>query len=358
VEQERLAALHRYAILDTAPEEAFERVVRLAHVLFGVPMAVVSLVDEKRQWFKAKIGVDASETPRDWAFCAHAIQQPDVMIVPDARLDPRFAANPLVLGEPFIRFYAGAPLRTPAGHALGTVCVISPEPRQDFPAQDQERLTVLAGIVANEMELRLQLERANRLAEENQILLREIHHRVGNSLQLVSDVLQLQMQRTRDPALIAALQNAIGRVNTVGGVHRQLYHGQRDGKADAGPYLSRLLQQLWRGLLPEASTRRILVDASGVMLEAAALPRLGLAATELVTNALKHGSGDVSVALRPETDGVRLTVSDEGPGFPPDFSLVPRGSKLGLLLVQMLATEDGVRIDPANRLAIEVHLPE
>jgi diguanylate cyclase (GGDEF)-like protein/PAS domain S-box-containing protein len=129
-EEERIAALAEYQILDSDTEPAFEAITELAAEICGVPIAVISLIDRDRQWFKSRRGLESTETPRDIAFCAHAILEPErLMEVPDAHLDPRFERNPLVLGDPHIRFYAGMPLRTTEGHALGTVCVIDREPR-------------------------------------------------------------------------------------------------------------------------------------------------------------------------------------------------------------------------------------
>jgi PAS domain S-box-containing protein len=152
-EARRLAALARYQILDTPQEPAFDRIVRLAALLLDVPIALISLVDADRQWFKARYGLDAPETPRAIAFCDHAIRGNDILMVPDARLDPRFCENPLVTGEMRIRFYAGAPLATPDGMVLGTICAIDREPRV-LNARDAEILAALAEQVVHELEVR------------------------------------------------------------------------------------------------------------------------------------------------------------------------------------------------------------
>lgn len=165
-EDERLAALYRYAILDTPEEEPFNRVAMLARDLFETPIALVSFVDESRQWFKARVGLEVQQTPRDWAFCTHAMSEgAGPFVVPDACADPRFAANPLVVGEPRIRFYAAVPMRTADGFALGTVCVISDRPRPEGISAAQARwLTTLAGLAMDELELRLQARRAREAA--------------------------------------------------------------------------------------------------------------------------------------------------------------------------------------------------
>ena len=131
-EEQRLATLHGYGLLDTPPEEKFDDVVRRAAKRFGVPVALISLIDADRQWFKAKIGLEQSETPRSMAFCAYAIEGDDVMVVCDATADDRFIDNPLVTGDPSIRFYAGAPIVADDGSKLGTVCVIDRKMRENF----------------------------------------------------------------------------------------------------------------------------------------------------------------------------------------------------------------------------------
>jgi len=152
-EAKRLKVLWQYEVLDTVPEEVFDDLTELAAQICEAPIALISLVDEKRQWFKSRIGTTVNETSRDISFCAHAITQSDLFIVPDALRDERFARSPLVTSDPKIRFYAGAPLITPDGHALGTLCVIDKVPRELRPEQKQA-LHVLARHVVSQLELR------------------------------------------------------------------------------------------------------------------------------------------------------------------------------------------------------------
>lgn len=152
-EQARLDELYRYEILDTPPEVAFDDLTRQAAQICGTPIALVSLIDANRQWFKSKVGLGVSETSRDIAFCAHAILQPDVLVVPDTSADGRFCDNPLVTMDPTIRFYAGVPLVTAAGHAMGTLCVIDRVPRQ-LTAEQLEALRAVSRQVVRQLDLR------------------------------------------------------------------------------------------------------------------------------------------------------------------------------------------------------------
>jgi diguanylate cyclase (GGDEF)-like protein len=152
-EENRLAALDHFDILDTPAEETFDRITRLTKRVFGVSIATVTFIDGHRQWFKSQIGMPDCETPRGPAFCNVAIRAAAPLVVPDALADERFFQNPFVLGEPRIRFYAGVPLSAPGGQIIGTLCAMDQTPR-DFDAKELATLSDLAGIVMNELELR------------------------------------------------------------------------------------------------------------------------------------------------------------------------------------------------------------
>jgi GAF domain-containing protein len=165
-EKKRLKVLWQYEVLDTVPEELFDDLTELAARICEAPIALISLVDEKRQWFKSKVGTTVNETSRDLSFCAHAIRQSGLFIVPDATQDARFANNPLVVSEPKIRFYAGAPLVTPDGYALGTLCVIDKVPRE-LREDQKQALSILARHVVSQLELRRRSRELHDVRQEN-----------------------------------------------------------------------------------------------------------------------------------------------------------------------------------------------
>lgn len=159
-EQQRLKALENLKLLDTLPESDFDDITLIASQICDAPIALISLVDESRQWFKSKVGLQANETPRDWAFCSHAILQREVFVVPDARQDDRFIDNPLVSGDPHVIFYAGAPLLSPDGFAIGTLCVIDHQPRTLKPEQ-LLALKALSNQVGRLLQLKTQVAQVN-----------------------------------------------------------------------------------------------------------------------------------------------------------------------------------------------------
>lgn len=185
-DSDRVAALQKYAILDTEPEQAFDDLTLLASFICKTPIAMVSLIDENRQWFKSRIGMKASETPRDIAFCSVAIENPEVMVVPDTLKDDRFRDNPFVTSEPNIRFYAGAPLINEDGFALGTLCVIDQSPRE-ITNEQKEALRALSRLVLAQLEFRRNLR-----------LLKEVlTERTKDEHEREREILKLQQQLTR-----------------------------------------------------------------------------------------------------------------------------------------------------------------
>jgi GAF domain-containing protein len=175
ISQNRLAALAAYEVMDSPPEESFDEITRLTSFICGTPIALISLLDTRRQWFKSMVGLTDREMPIEQAFCAHTIRQHGLMMVPDATLDERFAAYPNVLGDPRIRFYAGAPLVTPEGVPVGSLCAIDRVPR-DLDSDRQEALRDLASQVVRCLEARktvkaLQVALAEKQRAQNKVAL-------------------------------------------------------------------------------------------------------------------------------------------------------------------------------------------
>jgi PAS domain S-box-containing protein len=208
-EAERLAVLASYNVVGTAPEPAFDDLVKLAARLVGTPIALISLVDKHRQWFKARVGLEAQETPRELSFCTHALVQdearPEMLVVPDAHQDPRFAENPLVLGDPKIRFYAGAPLVLPGNLVLGTLCVIDRVPRE-LTEDKAQLLTMLARQVIAQLELRRMLDEHQGLLWEMQQV-REMEMQEMAERRAAEDALRRANERYQ--AVLQATQDVV-----------------------------------------------------------------------------------------------------------------------------------------------------
>ncbi len=201
-EEQRIKALNSYNILDSLPEKEFDDITQLASFICDTPIALISLVDNDRQWFKSKTGLDASETSRDSAFCAHAILEPEnAFIVENTETDNRFIDNPLVTAEPNIKFYAGCPLNTPSGYSLGTLCVIDSIARK-ITVRQQEALKILADSVVNLLELRKAKEKQkqliNKLYNSNKELEQFAYvasHDLQEPLRVISSYVQLLSKR-------------------------------------------------------------------------------------------------------------------------------------------------------------------
>lgn len=229
-EQQRLQALYDYQILDTENEKVFDDLVRLAADICATPIALISLVDPNRQWFKASFGLGAKETSRDIAFCSHAILQKDIMEVEDTFLDRRFYDNPLVLDDPNIRFYAGAQLTTPDGYKLGTLCTISDKPHK---LTDKQRSSLL--ILADEVVSRIELHKKIRLLNEQRLAL---SHK-NQELEVINYLQSLYIENTDlDGILRAFLKAAMTFTGASFGIIGQIIKDHSDGMPMALTYIA------------------------------------------------------------------------------------------------------------------------
>jgi two-component sensor histidine kinase len=343
-EIQRLEALHRYGILDTSREAEFDDLTRLAAYICEAPIAVVNFVDADRQWFKSEIGLGVSETSRDISVCAHAIRQKDIFIVPDMTKDERFVRNPLVTGEPFIRFYAGVPLATADGYVLGTICVLDTKPRELDEAQ-KAALRSLARQVMALLELR-------RSIQQKDLMLREVNHRVKNSLQLVSSLLRLESRQITDPVTRRHFDEACARVATIARVHERLYKTDKVGVVEFGQFLRDLCADLSHSAMIEQG-HHIEVKADTRELPTDKVIPLALIVNELVTNAVKYAypagtHGVIQVQFSSARDGgFEVGVADEGIGLPAGFDPAATQS-LGMRMVSALLGQVGAELSCAS----------
>lgn len=328
-ETERIGAVRRYDILDSPPDGAFDRITALAARRFGVPIAIVSIVDEDRIWFKSHHGLPVQQIDREPGLCASAIMGDTPYLIEDARTDPRSLANPLVAGDFGLRFYAAVPLTTRDGHNLGTLCVIDKEPRP-IKQEQVEDLKDLASVVMDQLELRLSARQAVGKAE---LMSKEIDHRVMNSLQFVSGMLTMQSRSPEVGDAAAHLEVAAHRVAAVAQVHRHFYADAAEEVACVD-FLRRLCADL-AGIL----NRQIVVDGDEEMVPAMSIQAIGLITNELITNAAKHGAGKIGVSFRASADGNRLIVCDEGTGLEEGFDPHAATAGLGMRVITTLVRQ-------------------
>lgn len=364
-EAERLRALRRYQVLDTPPEAAFDDVAMLASQICGTPIALVTLVDASRQWFKARVGLAVPETPRAHAFCAHAIVGSGTMVVAAAAADPRFADNPLVTADPHIRFYAGAPLVTPDGHALGTVCAIDRRPRTLSAAQ-VEALEALSRQVMAQLELRRTAERLARLMDEQQRFVSMVSHELRTPITAVRGCLQLLGAGTfgaLDDEGLAVVRSAGQSVTRLMGVVDDLLDLERaeSGRFELAPAphaLAALVTEAFDAVRDLAHRSSVLLEWDGedhlVLVDAGRIVQVLI---NLVSNAIRYAPAGTAVVVGTTVEGdeVRVTVDDRGCGVPEDqreATFEPfrqahagdrerRGSGLGLTISRSLVRQHG-----------------
>jgi anti-sigma regulatory factor (Ser/Thr protein kinase) len=315
-EAARLAALRRYRILDTDPEQAFDDLTLLATQICATPIGLITLVDADRQWFKSRVGISATETARSVSFCAHAIDQPDLFVVPDTTADERFRENPLVVSEPRIRFYAGAPLVTLDGYALGTICVVDRVPRR--LTDDQ-----LGALMALKRQVLAQLE-----------LRRNLH-------ELAQALAQRDRAETEQQEMMGELRDALDHVEHLSAMLPFCSTCQLNMVIPADPSAMGTITEGVMRVLREASR----LDESRDM-------AIELALQEALANAIRHGcNGDptkhVQCCVSCDASGeVLIVVRDPGTGFdvasvpnPLDAANVLKGSGRGIFLINQLMDE-------------------
>jgi signal transduction histidine kinase len=330
-EEGRLAALYEARVLDTPPEDDFDDIALLASEICGTPVGMVSLVDAERQWIKAKVGVDYGETPRDESFCAHTIQDHDVLEVPDAGADPRFAGNPFVLGEDKFRFYAGAPVVLDGTHAVGTICVLDKVPRE-LTASQRRALRCLARHTSVQLELRRYARHAGTVADRMRQLdrmkdsfLAGVSHELRTPLTSIRGYLEILLSDGFDPEtsqrFLAVMQRnsdrllrliddllTVARLNEGG---MELHLAELD--------LAELAHQVTTACRPLAEHRDValhnLMDRP--VLARGDGRRLGQALNHLVVNAIKFTSPGGEIIVRGTAgDEAELVIVDTGVGIP------------------------------------------
>jgi two-component sensor histidine kinase len=356
-EEYRLAALRRYNILDTPREEDFDEVVEVTSAICNAPISVINLIDQGRQWFKAEVGLGVRETPIDSSICAHAILQSELFIIPDTTQDDRFCDNPLVTGDPRLRFYAGALLETPEGFPLGTVCVLDYKPRNlddtqkaflRLMAHQVMKLLELRRIAAAEHVARL---RAEEVVKEKETLMREGDHRLMNSLQLVQSILALQSRNASSEDTKAQLDLASNRVLAIATVHKQLHLTGSMEQVDVGSFLRGLCESLKHTAPPQIEAIELTADTA--MRQSDLATGLGLLVAELVTNSFKYAypagqRGSVYVDFTETEGGWRLVVSDKGRGLPEGFD-IDQSKGFGMKVVKAFVSRLNAKLNVTSR---------
>ncbi len=334
-EQERLEALENYKILDTLPEKDFDDLTMLASQICNAPIALISLIDQNRQWFKSKVGLSATETPRDIAFCAHAILQDEVFVIPDSFKDERFSDNPLATGDPHVRFYAGAPLKTPSGQHIGTLCVIDDHPR-NLSEQQIKSLEALARQVISQLELRQNIVSLHAATNAKSAFLANISHEIRTPMNGIIGMTDLLLESADDVAVVDRLQIIKNCGNSLISIINELLDFSKlEAKKVELEYrpiqLRKLVADVISLLSSKALEKNILlnmnIDKSVPDWISADETRVRQILINLISNAIKFteiGSVDVSLKadlLSNKKYKLNFSVKDTGIGIPEDVKI-------------------------------------
>lgn len=374
----RLHALDSYRIMDTEPDPTFDDLTELASHICGTPISTVTLVDGDRQWFKSKVGLENDETSRDVSFCAHAIERPELFVVNDALEDDRFAENPLVTSDPNIRFYAGAPLVTPDGHALGTLCVIDRVPR-DLTDEQRVALDALSRAVMAHLELHRQNERLRELDRLKDEFVAVVSHELRTPVQSIYGYVELLL--AGDPGPLTDTQDRFLRIVRRNGdrLRGVVEETLLLAEAEAGNLalsrapvdVSLIVSDAFDSLGPGAVSKSLLMERElepDLIIDGDAA-RLGQVVDNLLSNAVKYTPENGAVTVRTErADGEAvIEVSDTGLGIPEDElpnlfgrfyrttaaqeSAIP-GTGLGLAITRALVTSHGGVIEVDSEVGV------
>ncbi|QUJ76086.1 GAF domain-containing protein [Sulfitobacter albidus] len=330
----RVSTLRQFEVLDSSPEPEFDDIVDLVSKICEVPVCLVSLVDTDRQWFKARKGLDLSETPISQSVCAHAILQDDLLEIEDTTKDPRTANNGLLHGEAPLRFYAGMPLIGPGGMPLGTLCILDHAPRRLTSVQ-RHTLRSLARQVVTQLELR-------RAIRNEETLRAEMDHRIKNSLQSTSSLVRMYTRAVEDNAAREALEAVQRRIDAMSALHEQLQKTADKGTIDARRYLEELITSL-RVTAPDHITLEHLT-ADEITIPARDATDIGIIVSEFIANSIKHAfpemtPGKVAITLTSsDEDKLILQATDTGIGSAAPPKEPSRISGIGSSLVEAAAS--------------------
>jgi len=368
---QRRAALANYRIIDTAPEQVFDDITAIGAAVLGVPITLISLVEEHRQWFKSEVGLGCGETDYGSSICAHALHGDGVFEIENLKSDPRTADNPLVTGAPHVQFYAGAVLRTSEGIPIGTVCALDYQPRRLSAAQ-RETLQRLARQTMALLELRLALQQAHRSEMERNHFMATAGHDLRQPLQIISASIELAMRKPEKANVEKHLGNAAQAVQRLGKELEVLANAGASGSAE---FSSVLLERFRLDEMLDAlqSAWRTQAAVKGLRLDVHAVPSvvrsdrrlLGSILGNLVDNAIKYTkSGSISVACRIKSDAtIEISVTDTGIGmtredrdtiFAPFKQVDAKsdGLGLGLSLVKKAADYLNYRVSVSSSVGI------
>lgn len=367
-EAQRIAELLKYRILDTESEQIFDELTALAAEICGTPISLISILDNKRQWFKSHHGLDAQETPREYAFCEHAILEDDVFVVEDSHKDSRFADNPLVTGDPHVRFYAGTQLNVASGHNLGTLCVIDHEPRELSESQ-QKALQIIGRQIISQLELRKHLHDLQNRSDE----LEQFAYTLGHDLKspaiavnMLSQMLEEDLTKNARDKIQDDIQhiqvNCRYMMNLIDGVIKYIKLDDSDIEFET-VHIKAMIDELsqvvnsdknvkiiYHTEIPEFKTQKLLLQQ---------------VFSNLLSNAVKHNDKsqcEISISCKMHPNQIEFLVSDNGPGISDSekenvFRLFYTSNRnkntnctgVGLALVKKIVTSHGGQIDVVSK---------